>query len=313
MRPEMSALNEICCYADDPNWNLIAKIMDGGYDDLKSVLARKDKVIAGCIEEALENAEVVETPRANEDFLKDLITIEGRSVKVQRDMVVRNGLFLPYSEVRIAPIDQNLSSGVYLGRGTRLISTSIDSPAYISRDTDINMSRISSDRLTFIGENTVVSHAKEVMGCFISGGPLRENKGIRRSKTYMHSLELNNMIIGAYSGIAGGTLVHNHPQADDEALCFDFHNMRVHHTGLEGSEGKIPIFMGVNSLLGLGNRVICGSVIGAYASRPVDSTTHGVALRGPHYFTFEELESSTSGLQDTLQAHYKETRSPNNH
>ena len=180
------------------------------------------------------------------------------------------GFYLPEFGINIT---RDVS--VYFGKGVKLFDVIIRAPTYISEGAEIEHARFqSAGRYNFVGENAKLSNAAEVRGCFISGGPLKQEG---RPRTYIHANSINNTILGAYSGIAVGTNVWNHPKRREVYLMVDPETGKGVEFPNHVKYRKLPIFIGTGTTIGPHCLIDCGSIIGA--NLETDRLEHVCGLR----------------------------------
>lgn len=249
MDTKIKKIIELCGYEDDPSWDVMKRLFYRvTFEDYHKILDNRDNLVKDILEK--NEARVIQS---TDDFLA-YVESDGRK------LIAKEPLFVAY-EVSVPDHRVATKAPFYLGEGASIADSIIYSPCYVGDGAEVQHSRIVSDRFSYIGDNAKVSHLEELRGCFISGGPLRDEG---REKTYMHARSLNNTIVGAYSGISVGTDVYNHPLMGEKALKFDPETRNL----IESDERKLPILVGLEASIGAHCLINSGAVVRAGARVP---------------------------------------------
>jgi len=264
MDSKIKKIIEICRFEEDPSWSIMENLFNNvSFDNYQEILFKRDMLVDNLLNES--NAREI----TSEKGLRDSISIEeGKKIVVEESLLILGGLHFPDQMVHIGKFP------VHLGEGTSLSDVAIHTESYIGRGVKLEHSKFQSDnRCNFVGDNTVISNVSEIRGCFISGGPLRKEG---RKQIYMHARSINNLIVGAYSGMSVGFDVFNHTLGDDASAVIDPETLKPYEFPREDQYRKLPVLIGVGAVVGACSLLNSGSIIGANTVVPNRSEVDGL-------------------------------------
>ncbi|MCK5211953.1 hypothetical protein KAJ89_04590 [Candidatus Parcubacteria bacterium] len=301
MDKQIEAIFQTCGYDSNPNHGAWRRIfVDVTMKHITDIKKNMYNMVALTLEAKAKSNDVLvinETIESLEDLRIYLlehdddewpITIDRRMFIFHRPILFTKLFVIPESQIYIGPKSQDEndpSHGVFLAKGVKLLNVQIDAPTYVGENAAIfNTSFSHSKRYNYVGENTVISHVKEFLGSFVSGGSVRKNES-GRERTYIHSRSLNNCFIGAYAGMADGTYIHNHPLPNILPATYDVLNDEPYvfkHPHRPNLDFKLPTLIGRDVSIGLSCRVHSGSIFQAGTIVPDGSRIQGYVYRTQH-------------------------------
>ena len=291
MFPEIQKIIDICRFEEDPNWVMMRNFFSNvDYENYYDILRNMNAGIHVNINamDFIGGAYVLNNPekpvtkdRPEKEDINEYIDVKDDSIVIKEPCVIYGGTELPRGVF--------VGEKSYFEKGVSLTDTVINAPTYFAENAKVEHTRFpasSTARANYVGENAVVSEVDSVRGCFISGGPLKEEG---RKQTYIHADSINNMIIGAYAGMADGTDTFNHPLPGEEFAIIDPETQEKHEFPLITHFKKLPTFIGLEAVVGPQCLINGGSIIGADVIIPRKTNIDGMVTGKGRYIQIDNV------------------------